>query len=163
MDDRGFQVTLGVFNGTFLFCLVILRSTRSADEGGGGVPQVSVTMALALAVACVFLLIYFLHHMARAIQAPYVIADAAQDLNDEINRLYGKSVEEKASADAARVAQIEDDLPDFDLGIGIEGKHTGYIKAVNYDKLLDLAIEQERIFKLHNRGRATGWPRGTPW
>ena len=59
MDDRGFQITLGTFNGTFLFCLVILRSTRSADEGGGGVPQISVTMAMVLAVACVFLLIYF--------------------------------------------------------------------------------------------------------
>lgn len=171
MDDRGFQITLGVFNGTFLFCLVILRSTRSADEGGGGVPQVSVTVALMLAVACVFLLIFFLHHMARAIQAPYVIADAAKDLNREIERLYGKSVERQASADEKRSAQIEESLPDFDLGFDIECSTTGYVKAVNYDKLLKIAVEEDRIFQLNYRAGdwvsegdtlVTVWPPRSP-
>ena len=152
MDDRGFQITLGTFNGTFLFCLVILRSTRSADEGaplGGGVPQVSVSVALLLAVACVFLLIYFLHHMARAIQAPYVIADAAKDLNQEIERLYGKSVEKKAAAAPDRIEEIENgELPDWELGFDIEATDDGYIKAVNYDRLLTLAIKYDRTFKL---------------
>ena len=149
MDDRGFQITLGTFNGTFLFCLVILRSTRSAEEGGGGVPQISVTMSLVLAVACVFLLIYFLHHMARAIQAPYVIADAAHDLNQEIERLYGKSVEKKAAAAPDRIKEIEDgELPDWREGFDIESDKEGYIKAVNYDLLLRVAIQHDCTFKL---------------
>ena len=168
MDDRGFQITLGTFNGTFLFCLVILRSTRSADEGGGGVPQISVTVALALAVACVFLLIYFLHHMARAIQAPYVIADAAKDLNDEIERLYGKSVEKRAAAPEEMAREFaESEKPDWDEGLDIEASREGYIKAVNYDELLNLATRNERAFKLNIRAGdwvgigdtlATIWP-----
>ncbi len=156
MDDRGFQIALGTFNGTFLFCLVILRSTRSVDEGGGGVPQFSVTMALVLAVVCVFLLIYFLHHMARAIQAPYVIADAAKDLNEEIERLYGKSVEKKAAAAPDRIREIEEEgLPDWEEGFDIEADAGGYIKAVNYDLLLKVAIEHDRTFKL--AFRAGNW------
>ena len=171
MDDRGFQITLGTFNGTFLFCLVILRSTRSADEGGGGVPQISVTVALALAVACVFLLIYFLHHMARAIQAPYVVADAAKDLNQEIERLFGKSVKNTASADAERVAQIEDEMPQWEFGATIESPRDGYLKAINYDTLLALATRQDCAFKLNydagdwvNEGAAlvTVWPPRDP-
>ena len=156
MDDRGFQITLGTFNGTFLFCLVILRSTRSADEGGGGVPQISVTMSLALAVACVFLLIYFLHHMARAIQAPYVVADAAKDLNAEIERLYGKSIEKRAAADAERAREFaEAEKPDWSEGRDIEASEEGYVKAVNYDRLLHLATRHDCTFKL--AARAGDW------
>ena len=155
MDDRGFQITLGTFNGTFLFCLVILRSTRSAEEGGGGVPQVSVTAALILAVLCVFLLIYFLHHMARAIQAPFVVADAAHDLNREIDRLYSKSVEKKAAAAPVRVEEIEQSLPDWDAGFSIEAAKLGYIKAVNYDRLLRIATAHDAAFKL--AFRAGNW------
>lgn len=168
MDDRGFQITLGTFNGTFLFCLVILRSTRSAEEGGGGVPQISVTVALALAVACVFLLIYFLHHMARAIQAPYVVADAAKDLNAEIERLYGKSVEKRAAAPAELAREFaESEKPDWNEGLDIEASREGYVKAVNYDLLLNLATRENRTFKLNCRAGdwigigdavATIWP-----
>ena len=149
MDDRGFQITLGTFNGTFLFCLVILRATRSADEGGGGVPQVSISMALSLAVLCVFLLIYFLHHMARAIQAPFVVADAAHDLNQELDRLYAKSSQRKNPATPDRIKQIERaELPDWDAGLGIEASKNGYIKAVNYDRLLHIATARDSTFKL---------------
>ena len=154
MDDRGFQIALGTFNGTFLFCLVVLRAIRSADEGasfGSGVPQVSVTSALALAVMCVFLLIYFLHHMAQAIQAPYVIADAAHDLNVEIERLFGagKSAKHGGCATDEQHERIEsDELPDFDLGIDIEATKDGFLRAVDYDILLRLAVREDAIFKL---------------
>ena len=154
MDDRGFQVALGVFNGTFLFCLVVLRAIRSSDEGahfGSGVPQISVTAALALAVLCVFLLIYFLHHMAQSIQAPFVIADAARDLNSEIERLFGvgKSAKFGACATDEQHRRIEiEKLPDFDLGINIEATKEGFLRAVNYDVLLRIAVQEDAIFKL---------------
>ena len=154
MDDRGFQVALGTFNGTFLFCLVVLRAIRSADEGasfGSGVPQISVTAALGLAVVCVFLLIYFLHHMAQAIQAPYVIADAAHDLNVEIERLFGagKSAKHGACATDEQHRRIEnEELPDFELGFDIEAVKDGFLKAVDYDILLRIAIREDAIFKL---------------
>ena len=153
MDDRGFQVALGTFNGTFLFCLVVLRAIRSADEGAGfgsGVPQVSVTAALALAVACVFLLIYFLHHMAQAIQAPFVIADAAKDLNVEIERLFGagQSAKHGACATDEQHRHIEEELPNFEFGVDIEATKDGFLKAINYDVLLKLATKEDAIFKL---------------
>ena len=154
MDDRGFQIALGTFNGTFLFCLVVLRAIRSADEGasfGSGVPQFSVTAALGLAVMCVFLLIYFLHHMAQAIQAPYVIADAARDLNVEIERLFGKgkSAKHGACATDEQHLRIENqELPDFDLGFDIEATKDGFLRAVDYDILLRIAVREDAIFKL---------------
>ncbi|MDQ3479342.1 MAG: DUF2254 domain-containing protein, partial [Pseudomonadota bacterium] len=33
MTDRGNQVTLGTFIGTFVYCLVVLRTIRGGDEG----------------------------------------------------------------------------------------------------------------------------------
>ncbi len=157
MDDRGFQVALGTFNGTFLFCLVILRAIRSPDEGaafGSGVPEVSVTGALGLAVVCVFLLIYFLHHMAQAIQAPFVIADAAKDLNNEIERMFGtgKSAKHGASATDEQHERIESEegegVPNFEFGIDIEASKDGFLKAIDYDTLIKIATKENAIFKL---------------
>ena len=154
MDDRGFQVALGTFNGTFLFCLVILRAIRSPDEGanfGSGVPEISVTAALTLAVMCVFLLIYFLHHMAQSIQAPYVVADAARDLNAEIDRLFGagKRAKHGACASDQQHERIEiEPLPNFEMGIAIEANREGFLRAVNYDVLLRIAVEADAVFKL---------------
>ena len=65
--DLGNQLVLGTFISTFLYCLLVLRTVRGADEGGF-VPEVSVTCAVLLAVAGVGVLIYFIGHVAEAIR-----------------------------------------------------------------------------------------------
>ncbi|MBW3630212.1 MAG: DUF2254 domain-containing protein, partial [Gemmatimonadetes bacterium] len=58
--DRGNQATLGVFVGTYLYCLVVLRTIRSAQEASADsgatvseafVPHLAMTVGLLLAVA----------------------------------------------------------------------------------------------------------------
>ncbi len=58
MRDRGNQVSLGTFVATFTYCLFVLRTIRSADEIAF-VPHFSVTLAIALAVISLGVLIYF--------------------------------------------------------------------------------------------------------
>lgn len=85
--DLGNQIVLGTFVSTFLYCLLTLRTVRSEDEGGF-VPHVSVTCAVVFAVASVGVLIYFIDHMARSIQAESLIADIAADLRETIRGCY---------------------------------------------------------------------------
>src|SRR6185437_1618295 len=59
--DTGNRVVLGTFVGTFLYCLLVLRTVRDQDEGGF-VPSLSVTCGVLLATASVGVLIYFIHH-----------------------------------------------------------------------------------------------------
>ena len=64
--DRGVQVVLGTYIATFLYCLLVLRIiSTSQGRGTSYTPVISVTLALALAVVCIALLIYFIALQGR--------------------------------------------------------------------------------------------------
>ena len=64
--DRGNQLTLGAFLGTFSYTLMVLRSVRTHSEGEF-VPHLSLTVSILLAFVCVATLVYFVGHMAGRI------------------------------------------------------------------------------------------------
>jgi uncharacterized membrane protein len=63
--DRGNQITLGVFLGTFSDALMVLRSVRAQGEGEF-IPHLSLSIAILLAFACVATVVYFVGHIAAA-------------------------------------------------------------------------------------------------
>jgi uncharacterized membrane protein len=71
VEDRVSQTTLGLFVGTFTYCLLTLPAVRSQPEPF--VPSVAVIVAIGLAIACLACLLYFIHHMASMIQASHVV------------------------------------------------------------------------------------------
>ena len=75
LADRVNQATAGTFIGVFTYCLLVLRTVRDEEESGGGgfVPQLSVTVAVALAVVAIALLLYFIHHLGVSIQASSIV------------------------------------------------------------------------------------------
>ena len=72
MRDRANQLVLGFFVSIFAYCLIVLRTIRGSDEGGF-IPSLAVFMGLVLALASIGVLIFFIHHMATAIQASTII------------------------------------------------------------------------------------------
>src|SRR6516164_7519934 len=81
--DRGTQVTLGTFVGTFVYSTLVLISI-SPGPHGDFVPHLSITVSVALVAASMAVLIYFIHHIATSIQLPQVIASIAGDLSHAI-------------------------------------------------------------------------------
>lgn len=81
--DRGSQWTLGVLLGTFGYSLMVLRFIRGAEEGPF-VPQLSVSVGILLALCCIAMLVFFVHHMASRISVDTVIALVHGDLIDRI-------------------------------------------------------------------------------
>src|SRR5215472_11714519 len=65
--DRSTQLTLGTFVATFIYAVLVLVSI-SPGPRGDFVPHIGVTVTLALMVADMAVLIYFIHHTATAIQ-----------------------------------------------------------------------------------------------
>jgi uncharacterized membrane protein len=84
--DRGNQVTLGIFLGTFVYTLMVLRSVRTRSEGEF-VPHLSLTIGIVLAFCCVATLVYFVGHMAGRINVDTVIDLVADDVRRAIERL----------------------------------------------------------------------------
>ena len=84
--DRGNQVTLGAYLGTFSYALVVLRSVRTQSEGIF-VPHLSLSVSMLLAFICVATLVYFVNHMAGRINVDTVIELVSRDVSDAVKRL----------------------------------------------------------------------------
>ena len=84
--DRGVQVTLGTFLGTFSYALMVLRSVRTQDEGAF-TPHLSLSVSVVLAFVCVGTLIYFVGHMAGRINVDTVVELVSDDVRSAMKRL----------------------------------------------------------------------------
>ncbi|WP_141243867.1 DUF2254 domain-containing protein [Sphingomonas lenta] len=139
--DRGNQVTLGVFIGTFLYCLVVLRTIRSAEEASAEtagavrdafVPHLAMFGALALAVASMAVLIYFVHHVTDAIHVNNLIARIGRALLRDVKRYRDDS--------AKHGAPVTPPGPD---AWACGAPATGYLRSIDADSLLESAARHE--------------------
>lgn len=147
MSDTGNQVVLGTFIATFIYCLLVLRTVRSGD-GAEFIPYLSVTVGLVLALVSLILLIYFIHHMALTMQAPYVVGEVASDLIKTIERLFPSEVGSEAPQDRERPQ--EEDIPENyeEDAKEVRCERNGYIQAIDEETLMKTATENDLILKL---------------
>lgn len=84
--DRGNQITLGAFLGTFCYAMMVLRTVRTQSEGGF-VPHLSLSVGIVLAFFCVAMLVFFVGHMAGRINVDTVIELVSADVRAAVRRL----------------------------------------------------------------------------
>jgi len=84
--DTGNKVVLGAFLGTFLYCLLVMRTITGGNNGF--VPHFAVLVGIALSMVSFGLLIYFIHHVISIVQADNVITAISHDLNATIARMF---------------------------------------------------------------------------
>jgi uncharacterized membrane protein len=148
MRDTSNQVVLGTFVATFLYCLLVLRTIHGKlEDGAAFVPQASVSGAVLLAVASIAVLIYFIHHISLLLQAPNVVAAVLADFGREMDSVTRRNQHECPPPDATAVA---DHLPaDFESqSCVITSSSDGYIQAVDYTELIDLARASDLLLHL---------------
>jgi uncharacterized membrane protein len=148
MRDTGNQVVLGTFIATFIFCVLVLRTVRDLDHREF-VPNISITVAVALSLASLGVLIYFIHHVSVLMQAPNVIATVAAELHAAIARLFPERIARSASA----VDAVERVMPAaFDgEAVPIPSPATGYLQVIDADRVLKLAVTHDLVLKLERR------------
>jgi len=83
--DRVTQWTLGVFLGTFSYCMAALPAARSVPHAFS--PVVTVMGAMMLAFACVCLLLFFIHHISQAISVNQIVDRIASETEAVIDDL----------------------------------------------------------------------------
>lgn len=75
--DRVTQWTLGIFLGTFCYCMAALPAARSKPEPFA--PVATVMGAMFLALACVAWLLFFIHHITQAISVSHIVDRVANE------------------------------------------------------------------------------------
>ncbi len=148
MRDTGNQIVLGTFISTFVYSLLVLRTVRSDTNGGEVVPYISVTLSVFFALASLGVLIYFIHHASRSIQAPVVISAVADDLLEAIDRLFPAGMG-KGSAGGGS-PNPEEDVPEEldEEGARIVAPTSGYMLAIDDDELMAVSEQLDLVIRL---------------
>jgi uncharacterized membrane protein len=127
--DRGTQWTLGVFLGTFAYCMAALPASRSLPVAF--VPVLSVAGAMLLALVAVGWLIFFIHHISQAISVNHIVDRIARETELVIDELMPRP--RTRFEPMSRVAM--DDTAQTE----ILNQDSGYVRFVDVDQLLYLA------------------------
>ncbi len=141
--DRGTQLTLGTFVGTFVYAVLTLGSVGQGDHGDF-VPHISVTTTIALMLVDLAVLIYFLHHIAVQIQLPQVIAGIAGDLQEAIELQAGDGRSQEAPP-AGLLARL-----DAQAG-QVAAPRSGYLQFIQHETLVRIATEVDAVIHLRYR------------
>jgi uncharacterized membrane protein len=141
--DLTSQATLGSFAGTFVYCVLVLRSIRGLDEGGPAfIPALSITGAILLTLFSVAALVLFFHHVAVSIQAPKLVATVARDLDRAIDVLYPSSLGHGGPPPS------DDAIPSIAHDLVIPAAVSGYLQVVDDAALLVLAERHDLVVRL---------------
>jgi uncharacterized membrane protein len=143
MGDRGNQIVLGFFIGTFTYALLVLRAVRAPlDERGGFVPAVSVSVAIVLAMASVGLLIYFVHHAANSMRVSVVVDRVAEQTLALAAELYRSE-----SSDGSATTRAAPVLSGESTGT-VRTNRAGYLQTVDANALLKVAAERSLTIRI---------------
>ena len=150
MRDTRNQVVLGAFIATFVYCLLVLRTIRRAEDAVF-VPHLSVSIGVVLAIVSLAVLIYFIHHVSVSIQADEVVARVHAEINEGIERLFPENLGRGTAGSGDALAGTG--LPaTFDLEArAVAAAEDGYLQAIDSDVLMSLASDEDALFRLERR------------
>jgi uncharacterized membrane protein len=140
MSDWRTQSVLGLFLGTIVYVLMVLRLIRG-DAPAAEVPHFAVTGATVLVLLCVFTLLFYVHHLARSIIADTVINRVGRELDLAIGAFL--PADEGPTAEAGP-------RPDQEPAVHGFGR-SGYVQAVDFDGLAQAAERADACVELKFR------------
>jgi len=128
--DRVTQWTLGIFLGTFLYCMAALPAARSSPHPFA--PVATVLGAMVLAIICVGLLLFFIHHISQAISVNHIVDRIAEETEAMINEIMPWPHR------ATRLNDAEPLRPDRSE-VAVLSSVSGYIRFIDKGRLVAIA------------------------
>jgi uncharacterized membrane protein len=141
MRDRGTQLVLSIFVGAFAYSTAGLYTVGVQGAGQEAfVPRLAVSGSLALALASVGVLIYFIHHLAHSIQIDSIMSQVEREAVSVIDQVY---------PDRPRYREPEERCPEPPMeAVGLPSARSGYVQAVDPDPLVRVAARHDLVFVL---------------
>ncbi len=130
VKDRVTQWTLGIFLGTFSYCMAALPAARSQPYPFA--PIVTVMGAMLLAIVSVAWLLFFIHHISQAISVNYIVDRIASETEAMLDEIMPWPL---------RPIRIEDPgpIPPGVQEVAILSDVSGYIRFIDTRRLVFLA------------------------
>jgi uncharacterized membrane protein len=128
--DRVTQWTLGIFLGTFSYCMAALPTARLLPRPFA--PVATVTGAMLLALTCVAWLLFFIHHISHAISVSHIVDRIASETEVMIDEMMPWPHRLNVMADPHLLESSTWETP-------LPSPKSGYIRFVDTGMLVALA------------------------
>lgn len=139
------QFVLGIYVGTFLYCLILLMNIGAETTTGESIPRLAVAVASIYAILCLVFLIFYIHHITKSIQSTEIIKNIAREAIHSLRNV----VKDRDDAHVDSPVRTKG----FSNSVILHSSHTGYIDSLKWDKLADkLKINDWEIHIHKNAG-----------
>jgi len=146
MRDRSNQILIGVFVAALFYNLTALFVVGRLAHAEG-IPNLAILGSFALSCTALVILVYFVHHISRTIQAPNVILAVSEELMALIDRIHSKQEDDDRNA-----AHDEFDVRMLPERSGtVRAPRSGYLQAIDQPGLVAKASEHNCIIKTVRR------------
>jgi uncharacterized membrane protein len=149
MQDKSYQLVLGTFTATFVYCVLVIRGIHS-DKDKPFIPHISLTVALILMLLSIGMLIYFIHHATTSIHAWHIIKKISSELNSSIDKLFcetfGYEMPRHKQQPLEKIQSQFQQKP-----YSIKATYSGYIQAIDHKQLMKIAVSKNLLLWLKKR------------
>ncbi|MCE9625847.1 MAG: DUF2254 domain-containing protein [Deltaproteobacteria bacterium] len=146
LRDSTTKFIMGMFFATGAFDFAV-----RFRMGENFIPYFSMLVFGILGVVDTFLLILFVHHISSSIHVSRVMARVSRDFSDAVEKLFPKKLLQ--AAPSSEDFSCERDVPPSFAKEArpILSKESGYLQAIDYEYLLELARKNDLILRIHPR------------
>jgi uncharacterized membrane protein len=131
IGDRRTQLALGMFFGTVIYLVLVLRSAYGTRNS---VPSLAVSVGTLLVLVCVVTLVLFVHHLARSIISDNVVERVGGQLDASITRLLPEETERQPAVC---------DFPARPRPVSLS--HGGYVQAIDFNTVAEAAARTQTV------------------
>ena len=139
------KLVLGFFVGLFVYCIIVVRAIRIKEDAAGPfIPALSVFMAMVLAIAGIGVVVYFIHYIARSVQASTVVSSVTREALSVLDKLYPDPLPTDGS-------EIVPRLPDPAHGQALQvvpALSYGYVQLIDEVKLRKFALDNQLTLRV---------------
>jgi uncharacterized membrane protein len=135
LSDASTKIVLGLFLGTIVYLLFVLRALDG--QPGGHAPALAITGGTGLVLCSVVALLFFVHSLGRSIVADRVVARVGDALDKGIHRVF-------PSSEIEHVATPQRMIP-------IAWAVCGYVRHIDYNALVRAAQEVDAVIVINMR------------
>jgi len=146
LRDRLNQFVLGIFVGTFIYCLIVLGNVGERMTPAEVIPEYAVTVAFLLAIASLVAFIAFIHNIGQSLQAERLASRVGGWLLESIHGLFPDQPAQHLPAGRREEASVAEQPVQT-----LRAHHTGYLQAIEYRRVMHIATHHDVLVYLERR------------
>ncbi len=130
ITKKSHQFVLGIYIGTIIYSLILITNIRSSNVEYQ-LPSVGILIAMAFAITCLALFIYFIHSISQSIQVDSILNSIFESTSKKMDKLNEEDILLECPS-----------TEDWHL---IKTNHSGYVKRISLNQLTQLCKKNDIV------------------